>query len=131
MLNRFFPRDEWEMASKDDHLWQANHNEQLYSQLSNTDFLDWAVTLIFYSALHYVDAYLATKNVHIQFDHGARERWITRDSNLRRIQRQYWDLKDASEDARYKVRHFRQAEVESLKENQFEMIKSHMLRYLL
>ena len=57
------------MASKDAHLKQAAHNEKLYSQLLNTQFLDWAVTAIFYSGLHYVDGYLAAKSADPRLAH--------------------------------------------------------------
>jgi len=117
------------MSSKEDHLWQADHNESLYSQLFATEFLDWAVTGIFYSGLHYVDAYLATKDIHPS-THAVRTPLVESESNLRRIYAQYRRLKDKSEAARYRVKHFTQTEVERLKENEFEIVKSHISSYL-
>lgn len=122
------------MASKDAHLRQAAHNEELYSQLSNTKFLDWAVTGIFYAALHYVDAYLATKNIDPKYahppTHEVRTPLVATESNLKRIFPQYQWLKNRSEDARYRVKHFTQAEVKGLKENEFDIIRSHISKYL-
>lgn len=118
------------MASKDAHLWQAAHNEKLYNQLLTTEFLDWAVTAIFYSVLHHVDAYLATKNIHPSRHYKGRGPLIATESNLRRIWNQYRWLKEKSEAARYDVKHFTQAEVERLKQNEFEVIKAHISKYL-
>jgi hypothetical protein len=43
-----------------EHLQQARHNEALASQLSTLPLAayDWAITVLFYSVLHFVDAYL-------------------------------------------------------------------------
>ena len=43
-----------------DHLTQAHHNEDLAQQLGRTplEMYDWAITALFYSILHFVDAYL-------------------------------------------------------------------------
>jgi len=114
------------MPSKDAHLWQAKHNETLFSQLLTTEFLDWAVTAIFYSALHHVDAYLATKDIHPSFHYKGRDRWVATESNLRHIWNQYRWLKEKSEAARYDVKHFTQSEVNHLKQSEFEIIKSHI-----
>lgn len=39
------------------HLWQAGRNEKLAQLLlSELDYKEWAVTVTFYSALHYVEA---------------------------------------------------------------------------
>lgn len=118
------------MPSKDAHLRQANHNETFCSQLLSTEFLDWAVTGIFYSALHYVDAYLAIKNIHPSRHYQGRDRWVATESNLRHIWNQYRWLKDKSEAARYDVKHFTPAEAKDLKENEFEVLKTHISVYL-
>lgn len=122
------------MASKDAHLWQANHNERLCSQLLTTEFLGWAVTAIFYSGLHYVDGYLATKSTDPKFSHPdtheVRTSLVARESNLRPIWPHYRRLKDKSEAARYRVKRFTQAEVKGLKENEFELIRSHISKRL-
>lgn len=43
-----------------EHLNQARHNEDLAQQLgsSPTEAYDWAITVLFYGILHFVDAYL-------------------------------------------------------------------------
>ena len=44
----------------DEHLKQAYHNETLASRFGSSDLnaYDWAITALFYCALHFVDAYL-------------------------------------------------------------------------
>ncbi|HEY3315323.1 MAG TPA: hypothetical protein VGL40_08650 [Bacillota bacterium] len=47
------------MSDKGDHLTQAEHNEALASELTAVapmKYKDWAVTVCFYAALHYVEA---------------------------------------------------------------------------
>jgi hypothetical protein len=43
------------------HIEKAKHNEKFAVAVRglNTEFLDWVVTAYFYSALHYLEAYLA------------------------------------------------------------------------
>ena len=50
------------MPNRSAHLAQAEHNETLYSHLDQSapTYADWQVTSLFYAALHYVDAYLAS-----------------------------------------------------------------------
>jgi hypothetical protein len=45
-----------------EHLHRAEHNEESYLSfdLITTPYLDWVVNGIFYSALHYIESYLAT-----------------------------------------------------------------------
>lgn len=51
------------MGTKNSHLNKARHNHAFIAafNLKETEFLDWAVVAIFYSALHWIDAYLAAK----------------------------------------------------------------------
>ena len=48
------------MSAKITHKAQAEHNEKLALQLSNSDSFDWSITCAFYAALHYVEAKFAT-----------------------------------------------------------------------
>lgn len=49
------------MGDRQSHLEKAEHNLKYIEtfELNKTIYLDWAVTAIFYTALHYIDAYLA------------------------------------------------------------------------
>lgn len=45
------------MSSLQAHLQQAQHNEELAQQLlSSMEYKDWAITVTFYAAIHYVEA---------------------------------------------------------------------------
>lgn len=46
------------MPSVDEHQTKAEQNESFARSLTSTPFLDWVVVGCYYSALHYVDAYL-------------------------------------------------------------------------
>ena len=61
---------------------------------------DWIVTLVFYKALHAVDAYLATLEIHPK-GHVTRNRSVRR--YIEDIFSQYFALYDASREARYET----------------------------
>lgn len=87
------------MPSKEEHIAQAQHNEDFVSNTDNP-FFDWKLTGIFYTALQYVDAYLATKNVHPP-THSWRLNAVNADPKLRAIRVDYRDLLNESRTARY------------------------------
>lgn len=53
------------MPNEKEHLDKAHHNEDFFNHIdiNNTMYLDWAVTGLYYAALHYIDAYLAAVGV--------------------------------------------------------------------
>jgi hypothetical protein len=116
------------LPSKAEHLEKAKHNEFFVSTLGNP-FWDWAVTGTFYAALHYIEAYLATKADHPP-THAIRDSHIYRDSFLRVLYVDYRELQGESEDARYMeklpVTVFGQADVTRLVAN-LEKIRNHIL----
>ena len=61
---------------------------------------DWIVITSFYQALHWVDAFLLTKE-HEPNTHGERRNYIEDDEDLEAIKKNYLDLKKASQIARY------------------------------
>jgi hypothetical protein len=81
---------------------KAAHNEDLVRELNNP-YWDWAITITFYAALQYVEAFLARKAIHSR-NHELRDDNIQRDPVLRRIYDDYRQLKDDSHDARYDAR---------------------------
>ena len=95
------------MPDRNDHLTRAKQNEILASKL-NADIgvsVDWAVTMIFYAALHYVDAFLAGKNLH-PLNHKQRDEEIEKNGSLSSIYPDYRRLKDFSRAARYDIPNF-------------------------
>jgi hypothetical protein len=96
------------MPSQKDHINKARHNEQFLSSfdIDTTPFLDWVVNGVFYSALHYLDCYLANKGKH-PGEHRERIRLIWNEPYLGKpFFRLYRPLKDDSEEGRYSVRVF-------------------------
>lgn len=84
-----------------DYLEQARHNRQVADVLSQGSpvSLQRAVTCIFYTALHYVNAYLLHHSQPTPSDHGTREYSVRR--HMRAVYPAYRWLKTESERARY------------------------------
>ncbi|KYF76748.1 hypothetical protein BE17_44770 [Sorangium cellulosum] len=89
------------MADEATHLSQAAHNAAFLEAIDKERYPDWAVTVVFYVALHYVDAFLARKGRHEPATHENRERLAKTFTELRRVVPQYLRLKSASVRARY------------------------------
>jgi hypothetical protein len=95
-----------------DYVQQALHNAELaaYLRKDKTQYLDWAVTCLFYSALHYVNAYLAKGQKAIPRRHvtvgnlAGRSNIVQADPDLGAIYPAYRALEDESRDARYELR---------------------------
>ena len=93
------------MATKDEHAAKADNNAafaralELKSQIN----IDWALTALFYSGLHYVDAYLVKQGTlaHLFDTHAKRQRMIETDRSLKKVKNEYYDLKNLSIRARY------------------------------
>ena|SRR5437899_7371400 len=85
------------------HLAQARQNHDLYQQLKREGkHLDWAVTVLFYTALHLIQAYLvelAATGFDIPKDHEDRDRYVRR--KLTPIFSDYSLLQTRSNWARY------------------------------
>ena len=116
------------MPARDEHLSQAKHNEAVALFLLQHQFTDWAITAFFYAALHYVEAVLAESNRHSE-NHPARDSNVARSPVLRKIYSEYRYLKTLSNDARYRVKSFGEAELK-LVQTKFSAIKKHIDRTL-
>lgn len=92
------------MPEQRQHLLRAKQNEALAESLrkDNGCNIDWAIVMLFYSALHYVDAYLAGKQAH-PVDHKHRDDEIERNGAISDIFGDYRRLKDLSRAARYEI----------------------------
>ena len=90
------------MPSKGEHQRKAEHDERFVStfDLTTTPYLDWAITALFYSGLHYIEAYFATRGVH-SADHRTRDSAVQRDVNIKQLYSDYSELKNFSINARY------------------------------
>lgn len=68
--------------------------------LTDQTRIDWALVIIFYAAVHYVEAYLAKRGIHLR-SHASRDSYVARDSVLRQVWNEYQDLKYFGFNARY------------------------------
>jgi hypothetical protein len=114
------------LPDRNQHLTRAKENEEFARtlDLSQTLQVDWAVTMLFYSALHYVDAFLAGKHKHPR-DHEARDSEVENNGSLTDIYRDYRTLKDKSEAARYDISNLHREQFPPI-EQRFRNIKTHI-----
>ena len=91
------------MPSQSEHLTKALNNRKFAYGLPTTTptAIGWALTALFYSALHYVEAYNAKFNAHFA-KHEELNRDIGRNPVLMPIADDYLDLSAFSWNARYR-----------------------------
>jgi hypothetical protein len=95
--------------------------------LKNTPYLDWVVTAYFYAALHLVDALLWEKDKLPGGLHEQRKAYLRSKWYLRGIKDEYRELKDQSEDARYRLITVTSSKIESRIIPLYENIEKHIL----
>lgn len=123
------------MASENEHLRQAAHNEEFLTAhgLADTPYTDWAVTAIFYAALHYVRALLSRYHYTNISRYGEMDKAFERVDVLRRndsIYVDYRQLKDDSRAARYDMWKPTGDEVIDLRDGELSRIRSFVLATL-
>ena len=87
---------------------------------------EWEVAILFYSALHYVEGFLATQGAHPKSHH---ERFALV-SNLTGVARYYEILFKRSMNARYHLYEFTPQEVDRIKAGAFRRVKEETLALL-
>ena len=114
------------MPSQTEHLAQARRNLEILEQFSFTTCacLDWLVVLAFYTALHWVDAFLATLGRHPK-NHFERNRDVS--NYLRDIYAHYTHLYNVSREVRYFAIPYprRRARYANALRNEFAAIRTH------
>ena len=114
------------MPSLREHLEKSKHNETLADLLATkNDYFDWAVTVLFYAALHYVDAVLSVSRLD-PLNHAQRHSAMGANDTLRRIFPEYRNLETMSRNARYFALPIRAADWKSMKED-YEILRAHFL----
>jgi hypothetical protein len=98
------------MASLEAHFDQAEHNERA-ARSTEGNYPDWAVTMYFYAALHWVEHYAKKKGCDIQIDysdgrspHECRRMYISDvayEQSRRTLRTDYEELENESRKARY------------------------------
>ena len=85
------------------HLAKSRNNENFAAALhtATTAGREWAVTALFYAALHCLQAYFAARTDRIPITHGHRSSAIQRDAAISGAYDEYRELSDLSRSARY------------------------------
>jgi len=109
------------VPSRQEHIDKARYNGGVARRLEAIPVYDWAVTTMFYSALHLVDAVLAANNIH-PTTHADRNNRIQRNPALAAHWRDYRHLRDRSEDARYRCLPFTAIDVNATRANSYAPI---------
>jgi hypothetical protein len=86
--------------------------------------VDWAIAMTFYAAPHYVDAYLAGKNMH-PLNHAERDDEIENNGSISEIFKDYRRLKDMSRAARYEIANYPKENV-VIADDRLNRIKQHL-----
>lgn len=84
----------------DKHIAQWKHNRELLHQLP-LSHPDWIVTVVFYTALHAIDALLRFDEVPAVTDHANRMRALTRANRYRKVYQHFHTLYTLSRTVRY------------------------------
>ena len=116
------------MPALNQHLPLAESNEgfaESIAELPNR-FPDWEITVLFYSALHYADAFLATQDIHPR-SHDSRIRSIR---SLISVWEDYRDLYQLSLDARYNAVSFTAESADAVRSGSFRRVKDEVYSLL-
>jgi hypothetical protein len=116
------------MASVAEHLEQARHNEAFLGSLDlqSTPYLDWAVTIIFYAALHYLRALFADNLITNISRYGDMDKAFDRLALLKKnptVYNDYRQLKDDSRDTRYNMWRPASADVVDFRDGELRRIR--------
>jgi hypothetical protein len=101
------------VATPHQHVKKAKENEAFAAtlDLSTQAGVDWSMSVAFYTALHYVQAFLLTHTPFAPVLHTERDNAIN-STQLKAIYNEYRELKTFSRDARYDVPGFNKKDVE-------------------
>ena len=116
------------MPTKEQHVERANSTGTLALslKLDSQSRIDWALIMLFYSAMHYVEAYLSKLGVHLR-SHPTRDVAMSRDASLRKIYREYNDLKYFGYNARYEFCGYKATDVTNTAMKHYDAIKTHLI----
>jgi hypothetical protein len=125
------------MASPSEHSSKALLNEELLDvhKLAEGKFAGWAITVLFYTAVHWMRALAAQEGFQIKrYSGNESEKLAFQQIPLFRQSPQpyiwYRSLKDASQDARYEMTQHTSANFRDLKQRCFEPFRSFIITNL-
>lgn len=125
------------MSDEHFHISKAERNEDFYRsyKLLSSKFNEWAIVVLFYSAMHYVDAVLSRDTTlpdewRDPQNHKVRNFAISQCSELDAVASKYLVLFDRGWDARYRKISFPDNFVETTVSTFFEPTKRHIRKCL-
>lgn len=120
------------MASVQEHKTKALHNEEFLNlyKLSDGEFVDWAVTVLFYCALHWMRALAAQEGYQITGYKGEEDVFKGTGVFTDEAYDWYRQLKEDSRVARYKMRQFSNSDFRDLQLNFFDPFRSWVMSML-
>jgi len=107
-----------------EHISKAERNEKFAETVSKTAYLDWAVTVYFYAALHYVDAVLAVSGIHPD-SHTQRVDAIGANITLSVVRPEYRLLETLSQNARYRAMKIENSDLQKSQDS-FSILRAHL-----
>ena len=117
------------MSASAEYVSLAERNERFYRVISDPAasqrFPDWEVTALFYSALHYINAYLSLTGIPPR-SHVDRSNVIVSNPALRELVNSYRELHERSLEARYDLVPISAELVDQLESVDFLRVKSHI-----
>jgi len=111
-----------------EHINKSKYNEKFFEDVKH-DYPDWAVTGLFYAALHLVDAFLSKKGVSVE-DHKTRSWYVASVSELKPIYGDYRAMYDYSVNARYKMHVLNVESLNDIYSSFYLKIRRTLLKYL-
>ena len=112
------------MSQPYEHIAQAEKNERLYDSLIGTEFNDWAITGLFYAALHYIDAYIASRTGASPSNHSSRNYIVDSTRRLTDIRQAYSNLYRLSRNVRYELSPISADDAMQVKSQLFDPIRT-------
>lgn len=116
------------MPTAKQHYHKATYNEKFFEDIKN-NYPDWAITGIFYAAVHLMEAFLAAKGIYVE-DHKERAKFIGVLKELKPLFQHYRALYDYSVNARYKLYPFTVDGINDSYKHFFLPIKEEITRQL-
>jgi len=120
------------MATAQERKLKALHNEQFLNvrKLSDSGFVDWAVTVLFYSALHWMRALAAPEGFQIKGYKDEEDVFKGTGVFTDEAYEWYRQLKEDSRVARYKMRQFSESDFEDLQQDFFHPFRAFIMSML-
>jgi hypothetical protein len=106
---------------------QARRNYGVYQELKVKPCLDWAATVLFYAALHDVNAWFMENNYGEPFSHSTRAKYMTRAKIPAKVFAAYERLRSVSYTARYLEWQgsIDIGRIEDLEKDEYETVREH------